>query len=161
MRLYAGCELLLTFENIRSTLENPARYTLAGGPYLLVEFSHLFPPGQLGSIFRTFLENGIRPVIAHPERNPTLRGRRSEMAGWLDAGCVLQITGLSLTGGFGTAAMAFGWELLESVEGRIVASDGHNRQGRPLRLDQAKAAIESRMGQEPPRRFWSIIRRRY
>jgi protein-tyrosine phosphatase len=148
LRLYSGCELLLTFENIQSALENPARYTIAGGPYLLVEFSQLHPAGQLESIFGTFLERGIRPVIAHPERNPGLRGRRAEIAEWLNMGCLLQITGSSLTGNFGGAAKAFGWDLLEAVEGRVVASDGHNLSGRSPRLDGARAAIEERLGRE-------------
>ncbi len=41
VKLHRGCDFHLSYDNIQDAIENPQKYTIDGGPYLLVEFSDL------------------------------------------------------------------------------------------------------------------------
>jgi protein-tyrosine phosphatase len=85
-------------------------------------------------------------VITHPERNPFVSRPLSALAGWLDAGCFLQITADSLLGRFGSEAERCGWELLRKGWAHFVASDAHGTRDRTTRLDTAFAAVARKLG---------------
>jgi protein-tyrosine phosphatase len=56
---------------------------------------------------------GIVPIIAHPERNPVLRQKLTRVEEWVELGCLLQITAMSITGGFGVSAKTASHRLLD------------------------------------------------
>ena len=145
-RIHPGCDFRLSFENIRSGLQDPARYTINGLRYLMVEFEDVLIPPSAEEIFRRFLDRDICPVITHPERNPILQRSFDRLERWKQMGCLLQVTAQSLTDRFGKAAQESAWELLRKGLVHVIASDGHDTEHRPPRLDRAHEILAREMG---------------
>ncbi len=152
-RLHYGCELHLTAENIDDALHFPAQYTIARRGYLLIEFSDFSIPKSTGDILTRLINAGMRPILAHPERNPVLRRQWSDLAAWVEQGCLVQLTAQSLTGRFGRTAKAACEELLKRELVHFIASDGHDLKHRPPVLDEAWEWIERRHGRDTAQRL--------
>lgn len=147
-RLHYGCDWHLTFENVTALLDQPRRYTLNHGRYLLVELPHWVAPEGLTPVLERLLSVGITPVITHPERHAILRARIDLLQCWVHSGCALQLTAQSLFGHFGRVAKRASWELLSRGLVAAIASDAHDLERRPPDLSQAWRAVESRYGRE-------------
>ena len=146
LHLHTGCDFHLSYDNIQDALAHPRKYTIAHHTYLLVEFSDLLIFQNTAEIFGRLLASGMIPVITHPERNALLRQRLDKIAEWVAAGVRVQVTGQSLTGGFGKRAQAFARELLGRGLVHVIASDGHDVEHRPPVMDQAYRWLEQEYG---------------
>jgi len=145
-RLYSGCDFHLTYDNILDAIAHPLKYTINQKCYLLVEFSELLIMNNTSEIFARLQDAGMIPVITHPERNALLRQRMDQIAGWVETGACVQVTAQSLLGRFGNAAREFSETLLDQRLVHFVASDGHDCQRRPPKLDEAYAWLKKRHG---------------
>lgn len=151
IRIHAGCDLQLHYENIRDALAHPGRYSINGNGYLLVELPDLMIVPDMNEIFARMRQSGLTPIITHPERNWLLHQRLEELAAWVGQGCALQVTAQSLLGRFGREARAFAIELLERNLVHFVASDAHDPEDRTPRLDEAWRWLARRFGTEHAR----------
>ena len=154
-RIHYGCEMHLTPENMQDALRAPARYSIAHAGYLLVELSDSLIPRNAGDIFMRMLDAGMRPILAHPERNPILQARLHELEEWVASGCLTQITAQSLSGGFGRPAKAAAQELLQRGMAHFIASDAHDPKHRPPLLAEARETVEAAFGPETAARLFS------
>ena len=135
-------------------LANPAGLedrTINSTRYILVEFplSHL--PVEAGKILFNLVVHGFRPIIAHPERIPTIIGNPKLITSLLNGQVMLQLTGASLTGRFGEGPKKCGAYLLKQGLVHFLASDGHSANfRRPLLMEgvQAAAHLIGREGAE-------------
>jgi protein-tyrosine phosphatase len=143
-----GCDLHLSYDNIEDTLSNPAKYTINGKRYLLVEFPDLVIPPSLSEWLYRFNAIGITPIITHPERNPRLVEDPSRMAVWMRSGCLVQVTAGSLAGRFGKRAAAMCDLLIKKNWVHFIASDAHSLNGRPPAMQEAWKIVKSRFGEE-------------
>jgi protein-tyrosine phosphatase len=142
VRIHYGCELHLTLDGIENALRSPEEYSIAHRGYLLVEFSDFLVPKSSSAILRRMLDRGLRPIIAHPERNPILRKRVSELEAWVGQGCSIQVTAHSLLGRFGKAARAASDELMARGLVHFLASDAHDLRHRPPVLDEVRRYVQ-------------------
>jgi protein-tyrosine phosphatase len=118
-----------------------------GTDVALIEFPDgSIPPAALQAC-EALVANGIRPMLAHPERNKAVMRDPSRMVAFLDAGCLLQVTAASVIGQFGEPALAAAHELLARGMVAVVATDAHNLQARPPRLREAREALGRLYGQ--------------
>jgi protein-tyrosine phosphatase len=147
IKIHRGCDFHLSYDNIQDAVANPRKYTINGGPYLLVEFSDLLIFKNTLEIFAHLQEAGMIPIVTHPERNGLLRQRLEEIAAWVEAGALNQVTAQSMTGGFGRRAEEFAKLLLERGLVHFLASDGHDCEHRPPRMDQAYAWLQQNYGE--------------
>jgi len=147
LRVHSGCDFHLSFDNIQDALAHPRKYTINHASYLLVEFSDLLIFGNTGEIMDRLRNQGMTPVITHPERNALLRQRTDAMAEWVASGVRIQITAQSLLGDFGRHARDFCKLLLDRRLVHFVASDAHDCQRRPPVLDQARLWITEEYGE--------------
>lgn len=147
IRLYAGCDFHLSYDNIQDAIANPRKYTINGNRYLLVEFSDLMIFRNTGEIFGRLQDAGMTPIITHPERNALLQLRLEEIAQWVEDGALVQVTGHSLLGRFGRKAAEFARILLDRRLVHFIASDGHDLQHRPPKMDEAHAWLVKLYGQ--------------
>lgn len=147
-RIHTGCDFQLNFDNIQDALLRPARYSINGRGYLLVEFSELLISRGTPEILARLQEAGLVPVITHPERNWLLQQRLNLLEEWVETGCAVQLTAHSLFGRFGREARRFACELLDRGLVHFVASDAHDPQDRTPRLDQAWRWLSERYGQD-------------
>ncbi len=151
IRFHRGCDFHLTPENIRDALAAPAKYSLAGRGYLLVEFSDHSVPETAGEIFRKMLSVGLRPVVTHPERNPLLRERLELVELWVDLGCFVQVTAFSVLGRFGKSAKEAADRLLRNSLVHFLASDAHDCERRTPALDTAWKYVSKEFGDSAAR----------
>jgi protein-tyrosine phosphatase len=142
IRIHYGCELHMTLEGIENALHSPEEYSIGHRGYLLVEFSDFLIPKSSGGILDQMIDRGLHPIVAHPERNPILRTRMSELEAWVERGCSMQVTAHSLLGRFGKSAKAASHQLMARGLVHYLASDAHDLQHRPPVLDEVRRYVE-------------------
>lgn len=120
-------------------------------PYLLFEFPHdLIPPGS-DRLIGALRDRGLVPVITHPERNTELQRRPEKLEPFIQGGCLVQITAMSLTGGFGTRALQVGEGFLKAGWVDVIATDAHDTVNRPPILSRGVRRAEELVGIEAAR----------
>ena len=90
----------------------------------------------------------MRVIVTHSERNRLLRQKPERLAAWVNQGAYLQMTGQSLQGFVGSEAKKFAELLMEKGRVHFLASDAHDVQRRPPRLDQAWKLVSDKYGAE-------------
>nr|WP_321467018.1 XrtA/PEP-CTERM system-associated ATPase [uncultured Desulfobulbus sp.] len=129
-----------------STLFTPEQargFTINDTEYVLIEFPLTHLPNNAGDVLAQFIEAGYKPVIAHPERNPTVIGRPEVLKKVLRNDCYVQVTAGSVIGEFGKDVQQCSHQLLRSGLVDVIASDAHSSLYRkPLLADGVKCAAE-------------------
>jgi protein-tyrosine phosphatase len=148
LRIHCGCDFHLYFDNIQDALAHPSKYTINHKRYLLVEFPDILIAKSTPEVFAQLLAHGMTPVITHPERNYLLHRRMEEMESWIESGCLVQVTAQSLLGRFGGEARDVAQRLMKRGLVHFIASDAHDTEDRPPRLDLAYNYVASRYGRE-------------
>jgi protein-tyrosine phosphatase len=148
LRLHAGCELLITPENLERAIADPSGYTIAGGSYLLVELPECVGSRIVLDALARLQDRGIKPVIAHPERSLSSRDVGRTAGELVQRGCYLQLTARSILGGFGTEAARTAEHLLKYGLAHFVASDAHGKAHRRPLLGAARARVAQIVGPE-------------
>jgi protein-tyrosine phosphatase len=149
LRGSAGLELRLGWEltPTRALLdEDPHRYVLEGTDYVLMEVPFTGPADELSALAELTESEGLRPVIAHPERTEAVLDRPALADELAERGWLLQVNATSLLGRHGEDAADLGWDFLEREVATIVGSDGH-RPSRPPHLDEAYDLAVRRFGE--------------
>lgn len=154
LRLHYGCEMHLTPENLAAALRAPQAYTIAHRGYLLLELNNFQIPQNVAGIFGQLMDAGMRPILAHPERNPLVHEDYARLRDWVELGCVLQVTAQSFDGRFGKSATASAHELVKRGLAHIVASDGHHVKQRPLVLDESRRYVGREFGEATAARLF-------
>ncbi|HVA95699.1 MAG TPA: CpsB/CapC family capsule biosynthesis tyrosine phosphatase [Candidatus Dormibacteraeota bacterium] len=148
LQLATGCDFHLSFENLQDLFKNPPKYTINQKNYLLVEFADFAIPPSMDDTMHQLQLAGLSPIITHPERNALLRAKPERLYRWLHQGCYVQITAMSLSGRFGSAAKQCAEQWLDEDRVHFVASDAHNLTSRPLQLREAFDAVVKRRGEQ-------------
>ena len=121
---------------------------LAGGRYVLVEFSsHTVPPLVRDPLYRVQL-SGWTPIIAHPERNVVFQSKPEFLASLIRIGVKTQVTTGSVTGEFGAEAQAAATDWLQRGWVHVMATDAHNVTKRQPRFRAARERVASLVGDE-------------
>jgi protein-tyrosine phosphatase len=124
---------------------------------LLLEMPHgQIPPGaeKLTTWLRS---NGIRPMIAHPERNKFVLRDLEAIRPFVDQGCLLQLTAGSVAGQFGEPARERSVEMLARGWVTVLATDAHSVEWRPPNLAAGQKAASVVVGEEES---WQLVRGR-
>ena len=150
-QLSLGCDFHLSYENIQSALNDPARYTIDGGKYMLVELSNFSVPMQINEAFTQLGDKGITPVITHPERNPILQRSPERVLAWVEQGCVVQMTASALTGFWGERVWHMAQWLLKRNAVHVLATDAHDTKHRVPKLSAGRDAVEEICGPDVAR----------
>ncbi len=148
LTLGLGCDFHLSYDNIQDAKEHPARYSINGLSYVLVEIPDYGLPRGLTEIFYELQLTGLTPILTHPERNPTLQADPSRLEEWLRGGVLIQVTGDSVRGSMGKQAERMAHKLLADRWVHFLATDAHNTTSRPPRLSEARAIVTKKYGPE-------------
>jgi protein-tyrosine phosphatase len=151
--LALGCDFHLMFDNIEDAIRTPAKYSINGKQYLLVEFPDHGISQNMKEIFFRLGTAGLVSIITHPERNPVLARNPEKMADWLRQGCYIQITAASLTGRFGKVAQKVSHDLLRRNWVNFIATDAHDLTSRPPMLRDAYDLVTEKYGKETAERL--------
>jgi protein-tyrosine phosphatase len=147
-RIHRGCDFHLSFDNMTAAMETPQKFSINGKRYILVEFADMHIPPSASRILEQLLQVDLVPIITHPERNPVIRKEPQKLTGWVEQGCLVQVTAGSVMGGFGKAAETSARQFLSQGLVHFIASDAHDPVRRHPRLDEAFAAIEQNYGKD-------------
>lgn len=131
--------------------EDLGRYALEGTESVLIEVPFVGSPDVTVALAERAEEQGLQPIIAHPERGEEVGLGMAE--GFVERGWQLQINATSLLGRHGDEAEQVGWRLLREGTAAFVASDGH-REARPPYLDAAFELAKAELGAEAALRYF-------
>lgn len=117
------------------------------GRHVLVELPHevCLPLERLLADLSTA---GLTAILSHPERNAALMAQAGAVRSLIEAGCLIQITGASLTGTFGVRARGAAESLVQQGLVHFVASDAHSPRARPPILSRAFERVVALAGRE-------------
>jgi protein-tyrosine phosphatase len=152
----AGIELRLGWELTPSDqllYEDLRRYALEGLDAVLMEVPFTGYADLVWALAERAEAHGLLPVIAHPERTEAALDRPDLGQRLAERGWAVQVNATSLLGRHGWDAERIGWELVESGDAALVASDGH-RTSRPAHLDEAYALVAARVGEKRATRLF-------
>ncbi|MEO8737614.1 MAG: CpsB/CapC family capsule biosynthesis tyrosine phosphatase [Edaphobacter sp.] len=146
LKLGRGCDFHMSYENIELAKAQPARFSINGLGYLLVELPDYGLPTGLTEIFYQMRIAGLTPILTHPERNRTLQTDLSRLLNWLRGGLLLQVTAGSITGRMGKRAEKIAHELLANRWVHFLATDAHNTTSRPPHMLEAFEVVAKKYG---------------
>ena len=147
VNLHRGCDCHLNFQNLQDALACPSKYSINNSRYLLVELPDLLSVTAVRDQLHALLNARTVPIITHPERNLTLRVNTDQVKLWAEDGCLVQVTGQSFLGRFGSAAKESAEAFMHSDLVHFVASDAHDCFNRPPDLSKAYEHVRGRWGE--------------
>lgn len=142
IEILPGAELAL--DRVRFAVHDGslAVFALAGNPrYLLVESPYHGWPLDLGDVLRALVRSGIRPVLAHPERNGSVQDDIERISALVEDGVLVQLTASSLVGRSGARVRRTALRLLERDLVHLVGSDSHSAGSRRAGLATVRDAV--------------------
>lgn len=105
--------------------------------FLVVEFSHSHLPISVRDGIFAMVLYGLRPIIAHPERNASLIQNPEKLRELVQSGALVQITAACLTGELSLESQACALSLLQQQMVSFIASDEHSAAHRLSLLSSA------------------------
>jgi protein-tyrosine phosphatase len=119
-----------------------------GGKRLLVELEPDTPAGFVSLSLRRLGELGFTPVFAHPERCRAVRLAPRMLQAARAGGARVQVVASSLVGRWGSETAAAAWQMLDSGQVDILASDSHHARPGGLHIAAALELVTARLGPE-------------
>lgn len=123
-------------------------YTLAGTNSVLVEFPHSHFPASAPELMHEAVAIGLRPIIAHPERNPGIMLNPNLLTPLVKAGVRVQLTAQSISGTFGSAIQQCAYYLLRQKLVHFLASDAHSPDYRTPQLSKGLKIVSKILGKK-------------
>lgn len=147
--LFPGAEIHLVPEAPSRVLDGSALTYNDLGKAALVELPKNAVPTGAETILEQLLQNGVTPVIAHPERNLVLARHPQRLAEWVARGCKVQLTAQSCSGAFGERLQRLSRRWLKLGLAHLIASDAHRPTGRsPDTLAAARVIVSAWLGED-------------
>ncbi|RJP84269.1 MAG: tyrosine protein phosphatase [Desulfobacteraceae bacterium] len=150
VQVYPGAEVSVSLDPILFP-----KYTLNNTNYILLEFPHGHLPSYAGKLLLWLCSKGLKPVIAHPERNYSVIRSPEILLKLLNNNIYVQITAASITGDFGVDIKYCADFLLDSGKVDLIASDAHSMQFRTPAISEAVAVAAKKIGNRAAQRLVS------
>lgn len=148
-----GCDFHMTWDNVQDAKNNPAKYSINGKRYLLIELADHFIPMGLQNAMNALQYAGLVPILTHPERNPALQRNPDQMKNWIADGVLVQVTAGAVLGRFGSTAQKLAHRFLQDRWVHFLATDAHNLSGRPPKMREAFQKVAHEFGIETAERL--------
>lgn len=130
------------------------QFSINQTPYVLIEFPHSHLPKISETVVFNILLLGFIPIIAHPERNPSVIIQPDLISQIIDKGALIQMTAGSITGYFGREVQACSEYLIRKNRVHIMASDAHSPEARPVSFSQAFQKTKKLIGESAANRLF-------
>ncbi|MDO6562854.1 capsular biosynthesis protein [Amphritea sp. 1_MG-2023] len=149
LTLTMGAELRISAEMISMIPSGhvPFLGEWQGQKVLLLELPHNHIPPGSDQLIRWLKSQNIIPMIAHPERNKEIINNIDKINPFIEQGCLLQVTAMSVAGRFGDSAYTIAKELLARDWVTVLATDAHNLAHRPPILSEGVQAAAEIIGE--------------
>jgi len=110
--------------------------------YLLIELPMGQFPIYTEDVFYELMLLGVKPILAHPERNLKIMKNHDLIINLINQGVMMQINAGSLLGDYGKEIKKTALEFLKRNMIHILGSDGHNITSRKTKLKEAYTIIK-------------------
>ncbi|BHH84233.1 tyrosine-protein phosphatase [Desulforhopalus sp. 52FAK] len=118
------------------------------GAALLLELPEMFLVDGVSNLIKLLCNQGVRCILAHPERNHMILGKKEIVQELVFSGAELQITGDSLLGKFGKEIKNMSEFILLGNGRCYVASDAHCSRKRKPQLKKAVKRAGKLIGED-------------
>ena len=122
--------------------------TLNGSPYLLVEFPSQMIPHYTSRLIFNLRQNGLIPIVTHPERCVYFAKDFTGLKVLRDLGCMFQLTAMSLLKDVAKEVRKNTLAMIENGFADFIASDGHSTGHRAPVLSRAYDEVQHRFGKD-------------
>ena len=146
--LRSGQEIPLTMQTGEELLSGRVMTLNDNGVYTLVEPAFGRLPEWTAAALKEVVRAGFKPVLAHPERNASVQHNPEMVRELVEAGALLQLTAMSVTGVNGPGAEYAAEWILENGLATTISSDCHSASWRPPNIRSAYNLILRRFGIE-------------
>jgi protein-tyrosine phosphatase len=126
LEIYSGVEVHLSHRLLGELKNNKDILVMNRGNYMLVEFpsDHVFSGAK--NLFFDLMSEGIKPIIAHPERNSIFRYDPFLLYELIQMGALSQVNSGSFVGLYGELVEQTVFRFLELELVHFIASDCHS-----------------------------------
>lgn len=124
-KVYLGNECVVD-EKIIEDLKNGRALTLNNTRYVLCEYPFFQVPCNFSNILYELLDNGYKPIIAHPERNTYIKNNYNVIKELKENGCLIQINAGSILGKYGRLPKKYSIKMMKDEIADYIASDTHS-----------------------------------
>jgi protein-tyrosine phosphatase len=132
---------------------------LNGSDYLLIEFPASRIPEHAESVIYEMAVAGVKPIIAHPERNLVFATQPDKLRRFVEIGALTQVTAGSITGDFGRGPYAAALDFYRRGLIHIVASDAHSIRKRPPMMSRARNVVRKTWGHDAEHVLFEAVQR--
>lgn len=146
VEIIKGAEVHISHDLIEEIRKNRDFLVINSSSYMFLEFpaGHVF--SGVKELLFDLLTMGIRPIIAHPERNYVFMRAPELLYELVEAGALTQANSGSFTGLYGRRVEETAYRFLEMNLTHFIASDAHNARPAPMWLSQAVNNVDQRTG---------------
>ena len=148
LTVFPGQEVRIHGEIIEGIQADEILFADESNRYLLIEFPTMSIPHYAESLFFQLMQEGITPVIVHPERNQEIIENPTILLEYVEKGILSQLTASSYVGVFGKEIATLSKQLIEADLVHFLASDAHNTRGRSFHMKEAFEKVEKEFGTE-------------
>lgn len=145
LELLQGFEVSATHSLLNRRSLGPL--ALAGSQWILLEMPYIYGD-EFEAVFADALDEGLLPLIAHPERYPYFTTDFRALEGFVEKGAWAQLSAAALAGDSGQEEQQWCLRALDLGLAHVVASDMHNNSNRPPRMQAAIAVVQEALGEE-------------
>jgi protein-tyrosine phosphatase len=146
MYFFLGSEIHYTPSTL-SWIRDHKAFTMNGTDNVLIEFDTGDSLDKIIKAISQLLNNGFRPVIAHPERYVHFCSAYKEIDRMKYDGVLLQCDSGAFTGDFGFGQKHKGKGLLKRGLVDLIASDAHAVDGRNTDMSRCAALVKENYGE--------------
>lgn len=152
LELFLGCEYHIG-KNTAKDMQG-LWFCMAGQNVVLAEFSAIDSYQRISLTVEQIQDAGYQVIIAHPERYDCLREHVEYVQSLHNSGAMLQLNADSILGYCGWSIKRFCKKILKANLVDVIASDTHDLDYRPMRLEQCAQWIRRKFGEERVERLF-------
>ena len=145
LRVSLGVDLHLS--NLNGQVCQGIKNSIANN-YVIVSLNPYLPPKGLNAMIGQLLDEGLLPIIGHPEQYAWVKDQYDIMSELLEQGAWVQVTSDSLLGMFGQQAQELACQLINDGLVHVVASESHSLDYKPPLLGEARQKLEKQVGNQ-------------
>ena len=146
LTVYPGQEIRLTEYFMDDLFDQKLLSLDGGGKYYLIELPTKRVPSFTKEYLQMMIDQGITPIIAHPERNAEIMKDYSILEEFIEMGCIGQLTAVSYSGMIGEEFLNVARDFIKLNLVQIMSSDVHHIDWRPFNMKSGYDRMEQEFG---------------
>ncbi|MGV8983537.1 tyrosine-protein phosphatase [Clostridium sp.] len=143
IQILSGLEIYM-HPNLPKLYKEKRIWGINGSEYLLIELPMGQFPRYTEDIFYELMLLGVKPILAHPERNIKIMENHDLIINLIKQGVLMQINSASLLGDYGKQVKKTAQQFVKKNMVHILGSDGHNITSRKTKIKTAFEIVKDK-----------------